>query len=268
MKLEELVEFLNLGEVTSLDEVKEKFNSKYISRGNVFSDKDISSELHGRMFGGISTSFIRTAKEFGLDIPKEDFKEKKIEDVLKDTFAKMKDKYETEITEIKTKATEPEEAFKELEKKFQNVQQRTKEYKDLSESLKAELQNKDELFKSQINDFKLTTYKKDIESKVNWVSDIDIYKKRGLETVFNEKYKLVLNEDEVIITDTKGERLRNPDKAGDFYSPLEVLTKEAKEAGLIKTNPTGGQVVKKPQEFAAVQNQSAVRRAIGLASGR
>jgi hypothetical protein len=234
---EEFLKFLNLEEAEDLEKAKATFQEKFIPA------EEHKSKI-GAITGKISTTAKRAFEPFGVKLSDEDFKEKKIEEVLASASEKAKATFEEQKQEWEKRAsaTGSDELVKEWEKKYKQVEKKATEAEQLRldaisqfEKFKEEVQTKERNGKIE-NVFQSAFQTIKLDPTVNDLT------KRGFRDTVLEKYILDLEETgDVVVKDKKsGERIKSGQKAGQFMTINDVLLKEATDAGIIQKNPAAG----------------------------
>jgi len=246
----ELMKFLDLEEAESLDKAKELFSQKFVKQ------EELSSKI-GKITGSITNVARKAFEPFGVQLTEEDFKDKKIEDVLRSASEKASETYKNKISELESRATGQgsEELIKDWEKKYSTIEKKLQETdKARQESITAF-----ESFKNEVS-------VKEKTSKINSVFDralssikpdpsVNEITMKGFRSHINEKFSIELNEnDEPVVMDKKtGERIKSDKKAGTFLGLEDVLLSEAANAGILQKNPNAGN--KKPVTVGFGQRQ-------------
>lgn len=234
---EELLKYLGLDEAESLDKAKETFQSQFIK------SEELSSKV-GKITGSIINVARKAFTPFGVELTEEDFKDKKIEDVLRDASSRAKDSYDTKVKEWESRASGngSEQLIKEWEKKYSTVEKKLQEEAAARQEAILGLEN----FKTQVEqEKKSNAINTHFENSLRGiktdpsVSDITM---KGFKAVFSEKYVLDLEGDGVVVVKDKksGERIKSDKKAGAFLSLDELMLKEATEANILLKNPNAG----------------------------
>ena len=239
----ELVKFLNLEEVESLDKAKEKFQ-------NSFLPVEQHKSTIGKLTGTIATNVKKAFGQIGVQLTDEEFKERKVEEVIVSASEKAKALLDEQKQEWEKRASEngSEEVIKEWEKKYKTVEKKLTEV----EQARLDAINGLEQFKIQVE-----TEKKQgkIESVFNsalgsikFDPTVNEFTKKGFVATINEKYLIDLEEDgNAVVKDKKtGERIKNTSKAGAFLGVDDVMLEEATKAGIIQKNPAAGRPLPKP----------------------
>jgi hypothetical protein len=237
----ELMKFLDLEEAESLDKAKELFSQKFVKQ------EELSSKI-GKITGSITNVARKAFEPFGVQLTEDDFKDKKIEDVLRSASEKASESFKNKITELESRATGQgsEELIKDWEKKYSTIEKKLTE----TEKARQESINAFESFKNEVT-------VKEKTSKINSVFDralssikpdpsVNEITMKGFRSHINEKFSIELNEnDEPVVMDRKtGERIKSDKKAGTFLGLEDVLMSEAATAGILQKNPNAGN--KKP----------------------
>jgi hypothetical protein len=236
----ELVKFLNLENAESIEEAKEKFSAQWIK------SEELSSKI-GRVTGSITNVARKAFEPFGIVLTEDDFKDKKVEEVIRSASERAKESFEAQREEWEKRASgngsetlikEWESKYKSLEKKHNDVDSARQDVMTQFEKYKEKV--KEETKVNSINSIfekELTAIKIDPS-----VSDITL---RGFKSVIAEKYVIDLEDDgNAIVKDKKsGERLKSTAKAGSFLGISDVLLKEATDAGIIQKNVHQGKSI-------------------------
>ena len=237
----ELMKFLDLEEAESLDKAKELFSQKFVKQ------EELSSKI-GKITGSITNVARKAFEPFGVQLTEDDFKDKKIEDVLRSASEKASESFKNKISELESRAIGQgsEELIKDWEKKYSTIEKKLTE----TEKARQESINAFESFKNEVT-------VKEKTSKINSVFDralssikpdpsVNEITMKGFRSHINEKFSIELNEnDEPVVMDRKTcERIKSDKKAGTFLGLEDVLMSEAATAGILQKNPNAGN--KKP----------------------
>ncbi len=112
-------------EVDSIDKLKEKFDGEFVRKTAL---KDYNSDAHkeffpvaiGRLDGSIRKDLFRMAKEKGIEIVEDEFKGKRLEDVVAGVYGKTAETFTSKITDLESKAgAGKDELVKEWESKYE-----------------------------------------------------------------------------------------------------------------------------------------------------
>jgi hypothetical protein len=234
---QELLKFLNLSEAETIDEAKEKFSAAWIK------SEELSSKI-GRVTGSIANVARKAFEPFGVIMTEEDFKDKKIEDVIRGASEKAKESFEAQREEWEKRASGngSEAVIQEWEKKYKTLEKKSVELDGARQDAITQFDQYKEKVKT---DQKASTINSVFEKELSAikldpsVSEITI---RGFKSVIADKYVIDLEEDgsPIMKDKTSGERLKSTAKAGQFLAISEVLLKEATDAGIIQKNPHAG----------------------------
>lgn len=234
----------NPEEFKTEEEFKTKFDSVFIKQSNINEDLEPVKRLLGKTFGTLENEIKKVAKGFDLDIDfdSEDLKGKKVTDKLKFTFEKYNEKNSDKIKDLEAKAAlGNDDKVKEWENKYTKAAQKAKDFESLLNSTKSEFEQSQQKWQSQIKDTKLNVLTKDAFSKVKLKSDISEFEKKGYFSTIKEKYQFDIDEQEnLIVKNSKGERIPSAKTTGTFKTIDEILEEEAVAGNLYKLNNDGG----------------------------
>lgn len=245
MSLEkEALEYLGfkLDDLKTIDEFKSKFDSTFIKQSNITEDSEPVKKILGKTFGTLENEIKKVAKGFELDVDFEELKDKKVTEKLKYTFEKYNEKKGEYIKDLEAKAAlGNDDKVKEWEKKYEKINQKYKDVEGLLNNTKSEYEQAQNKWQSEIKNVKLNVLTKDAFAKVKLKNDISDFEKRGYMATISEKYKFDLDETEnLIVKNSKGERIPSSKTTGTFKTIEEILEEEAISGKLIQLNSDGG----------------------------
>lgn len=244
MELKDLMGFIDIGEVKTIDEFKEKFNGKFAPKSDLEDANKKLSEFTGKFAGSATTMIKRFA---GLE--NKDIEGKKWEEVLELGFNKYKNQLE-ELEASKSGAS-TEEIAKEFQKKIDKLTKERDEFKAAHETTLSTYEKDKGEWEGKYKGLKtgnlFETSKGKIFTKLK--SDMSLAEKMGFEASLKDIIVDFDDKDQPVVKDKEGKRLTNPNKAGSFLSLEEAIELKANELGLIKKNTGGGQ----PNPFAGGQ---------------
>lgn len=261
MELKEVTDYLGI-EVETLDEFKEKFNSQYFTESQVFADKKKLALFTGKTLGSVTENAIKIAKGFGVELKKEDIKDKNIEDVINMSFEGMTGIHNEMLDKLKLDAGKKgDDKYNALKEDFDKATLKITDLETLNNSTATKLTEAEKNHVNAIVDFKKGFFKKDIFNNLPYSPDVDPLKKTGFITTMNEKYKFDFDEKgEPFITNMEGNRIENPKQHGTFKSPVDVLKEEGETLGVIAKNAQAGAPAGAPATTARVQPSTAPTR--------
>lgn len=111
MEAKDIISYLGFKEdqFKTIDEFKDAYNKEYVKRSIAEKDDDIVSKVTGRFTGGVITSIKRVAKKLNIEIDKDVFENKKVEEVIDflgentgKEFEKVKGEYENKLKSTET----------------------------------------------------------------------------------------------------------------------------------------------------------------------
>ncbi len=228
LKSEDVLGFIGITDVKDLDELKTKFNEKYLPTET---HNKTLGELNGKFTHALKKSF----KELDVDIASDELKDINTVDVPALYSAKVKarfDDYETnsKLTkeQMESKLNDDLGKYKQQvndwETKFSTVKT---EYDDFK--AKTESDNKNREVNTRLNTAKsgltFSEQKSDLEKKGFFVS-------------VKEKYSFEVTDNKEAVRNDKGELIMSKSNAGEAASFSEVYQDEFKAADLgAKSNP-------------------------------
>lgn len=217
------------------EQFKVFFNQNFVRKQTAIEDEGIRKTIIGSTFKNVGQNIRKKLnEEYSLEIPNSELESKNLEDFVFDNLNKIKGSYESKLKEYEMKATEPNEALKEIEAKYSNLEKRTNEYKNSLKAIEQEYSQYRENSTKEFTNYKIDLYKKDALSKVKFKSDISDIEKIGYSNLIDSKYSIGFDENnEYIVTDKKGNRIPDTKVAGKFKTPFEVMEEEAINNGLI-----------------------------------
>jgi len=234
MELKDLLDYLGVEDVKDLDAFKKSFSGKYITRAEANDDDEIKSKITGKITGSITTLAKRL---FGLS--SEEINGKKWEEIVELGKAKQ----DSLIEELKSKQGQSsDEAVKELQAKLEKANARLQEYKDNNSLLQKTLEDTkadyEGRFKTEKINNILATEKSKVQTKLK--SDLSKAEQHYLDSLIKESIKVDFDDqNEVLVLNSEGKRLANPNKAGAFLTLSEAIESIADKEGFIKKNDGG-----------------------------
>lgn len=235
----ELFEYLNIEPVEKLEDFRAKFEPVYVKKAAIKEDKELISSLVGKVTGSLQTAFIRDLKKEGVEFSEGEVKGLELEKVWENGLSKLKSNYTSQIEELKSKQGKPSEEYEALKEKYTKVEGKANDYKRLVDEMKEQFAQKEQGYQSQIKSVKLDTKKADLFKQAKYKTGATEVEKEGYNAILHKKYKFELDEsgENLEILNSKGERIPNPKKNGEFKSPFEILEEEGRAAGVWESNP-------------------------------
>jgi len=233
----ELMKFLNLDQAENVEEAKEKFQENWIEA------KEMSAKI-GKLTGTISNVTRKAFEPFGVTLTEDDFKDKKVEEVIRTASERAKSEYDKQREDWEKRATNTgsEELVRDWEKKYKTLEKKvvdvdTARQDAINQFEQFKIKMAEEQKSSKIN----YTFEKELSS-IKLDPSVNEYTIRGFKSAIADKYLLDIEDDGgfVVKDKTSGERLKSKDKAGTFLNLSDVLLREATDAGIIQKNPHAG----------------------------
>ncbi|REJ84529.1 MAG: hypothetical protein DWQ44_08985 [Bacteroidetes bacterium] len=242
----EILDFLGIQEddAKDLKGFSSKFSELFIRKQNLNDSKspeykEIAPSIIGKVAGNAQTVITRKLKEAGVDISKNDFKDKMIEEVVEFAFDQLSGAYGTKIKDLeKAAAAGGDQALTDLKEKYESLQKKNQDTESALSTLKSALSEKEKNFASELKGFKLKSAKRDLFGSAQYAEGIQDVAKIGFQTHIENNFSLDLDENESLVLLTKeGHRIPNPKKAGEFLSPLDIMKEEGLKLGVWAANP-------------------------------
>ena len=234
VKLEDVLKYtgIELGEEATPETFKAAFDGVFVKKENAANDEEIQKAVIGKSTREYATEIKRTIKESGLELTEEEAK-LPVNELLRLIPAKKDEVYTSKIEELEKKAGKPSEALEALQNKYNQLESKFTDVDSLRNDLATKLTEKDKEFETFQTTFKLKEAQKDIWGKIN--SGISKQAKElekvGFVAKMNETYKIDLDGDSPVIL-KDGHRIPDPNKHGEFLTPVDVIKKEAEDLGL------------------------------------
>ena len=225
---------IEVSEETKLDELTSRFHNTFIGRKVVGEDPELVRSIVGKRIGSIETAFISSFRELGVELSPEDKKDKKLEDIVRLGFEKVR-----ETTQ--RKSADLSEPYEKLQKDFVEISEAHKKIRE-------EWENDKKNWNSEMTQFKIDHSLSDAIHKIPFSETIKPFQKDDFKAGVNSKYYFEFTGDGKNIQ----ARLHADDSLvmkvnkSEPESIENVILLEASERGLIKKNNGGqGQIPQK-----------------------
>lgn len=252
MDNKELLDFLGI-EAGNMEEFKSAFSGKYYTEKQIHNDPKLLGKYTGITLKRIKQGILNKAREKEIPFTQAEFDNV---DMLEDVFDQLTTKYaETfngKLTELQSQIGKSgEEAIKPYQEKLSKYEQALADEK----KAKGEIAQQYEQFKKESEGMVRSTraqyFKKDVMSEIEKGFDPlavkDDLKMKGWRSHVEENFKFDFDEqDNPVILDKTGSKIKNPKKADEWLGSKDVLAMEADKLGLIPKNPQGGKPVFTP----------------------
>lgn len=254
----DLIEYLGFKpeEVESLDDLKSKFSTDFIRKDAVVKDKDLVSQVTGKVIGSITTKLNTVVKDLGFELDENEIKGKKIEDVIGVFGNKAKDHYTAKITELESlaSANNKDEAVKEWENKFKKIESKYNDTVNLLNTTKADYESKIQSYEGEKVAFKINHRKSEALKSVPFKDGLTELERKGYMSILDEEIGVELDETGVPYPISKKDKSRipNPKVSGTFMDFEDLFTQKAIELKLAKVTPSQPPIVQKSEPAAPV----------------
>lgn len=242
MELKDILDYLDLGEVTDIDGLKAKFSEKFVPKSSIPDEEKIKSKTTGIITGTLNNMY---KKAFGFN--NSDIEGKPHEELFAMGIA-QKDKT---IEELKLAASQTNDTvIKELHEKLSKANESVKNYKEQFEGQGKQFEEFKKVASEERKKDKLSYIFTDAKSKVlPKLVKMDELTRAGFEAHIRENLFLDLDESgEIIVNDKEGKRFANPNKAGSFMGPEEALEFISSKLGVLEKNNGSGNQTFTPQK--------------------
>lgn len=248
MELKDILGFVDIGDVKTVDEFKEKFNAKFSPKSELDELDRKLKESTGKMTGSATTLFKRLG-----ELESKDIEGKKWEEIAELAI----NKYKNQIKELEGKAGQTnEEALKDLNKKLEKLSKERDDYKTATETLQSTYDKEKGEWEGKFKSFKIGNHSETAKAKIasKLKTDMSAAEKLGFDAALKEFVLDLDDKENPIVKDKDGNRLQNKAKAGSFLTLEEAYELKANELNLIKKNNGGAN----PGQnfFAGNQNQN------------
>lgn len=248
MEAKEILDYLGI-EANSLEEFKSQHSGRYYTEKQIHDDKQLLGKFTGKTLKKIKQSILNSAREKEIPFTQSEFDEADLEQVYEtldsrrlELFGKTEAELKAQIGKGGEEVIKPwQEKVSRYEQSLADEKKAKKEIADQFEGFKKEMEGK-------IKSTRIDYYKKDvvgdIEKGFDPMAVKDTLKMRGWQSHITENFRFDFDEqDNPIILDKSGSKIKNPKKADEWLSPKEVLSAEADKLGLIPKNPQAGRQV-------------------------
>jgi len=262
LKATEIIESLGYkpDDFKTPEEFREKIASDWIRRSNAEKDEGIQKAIVGTLSNRIEKAVMNSAKEFGIQLTDDDFKDAKYTDErVKIAFNKIKEFHTTETGNLKKLADSKGKEFAtEIQTKYETLEKNYNSVLDQNKTLENQVKEKDIWANNEIKSFKMSDAKTTAEEKVRgvWKENASEFEVIGFKAKINDKYDTEIDEKEGLIVFDKAtkKRIPNPAVVNSFFTYDQVLEMELKAAGLDKKNPHSGENKGVPNPFVHQNN--------------
>ena len=231
---EEILKYLGIEKVADIAAFKAEFVKKgFLTKEAALKDDDIRKAHFATIYHGVDKVMTDALGSFV------DADELKAATKTKDKVELLKKGITAEITklkgEIESKGDKGEKE-KELQGKIDTLNATLVIKETGLKTLHEEKSTLETTFSEERNGWEMKTFKKVLHDKLEFSDSVDEFWKNGFIGTLESKYKLVKEDDKIVIQDAKGQPIANPDKHGETLSPSEVYVSELLEAGKTKKN--------------------------------
>jgi len=257
MEGKEILDFLGV-EAENLDEFKEKFTGKYFTEKQIHSDPKLIGKFTGKTMGNIKKAILNDFRESEVPFTQGEFDDADLETVVKTLKSRQSELYNSKLEEVKSQVGKSgEEAIKPWQEKLSKYEQALADEKKAKQEIAGQFEQFKGEAENKIKSTRISYFQKDLMGsiEIDPIAKKDPLKIKGWNSHVQENFKFDFDEnDNPIILDKTGSKIKNPKKADEWLSPKDVLTAEADKLGLIPKNPQGGQPAFRPANLPMPSN--------------
>jgi hypothetical protein len=238
----------------NMDKFKESVRSKYYTGDEIFSRYAVENKatFNGKVFGSAQTKIKKNFEELGVEFEDGELKDLMLEDMVKLGNTKLLGKVDSIKAEIEKQAgLTIDQRISEKEAELGKYKSKVSDYEKLIKQKATDFENKENEYKGQLKNSEINFHKKSVIGSLNYLPDLDSYKKKGFLAEMDERFNVDLDETGTPIPlDRKtGSRIPSDKTHGTFLSLDELYAIEAAKAGVISVTPQGGKKVEPKTTF-------------------
>lgn len=232
----------------NIDKFKEAVRGKYYTGDEIFSRYAVENKatFNGKVFGSAQTKIKKNFEELGVEFEDGELKDLMLEDMVKLGNTKILSKVEQIKADIEKQAgLTIDQRIAEKEAELGKYKAKASDYEKLLKQKATDFENKEKEYQGQLKNSEINFHKKSVIGSLNYLPDLDPYKKKGFLAEMDEKFTVDLDETGTPIPlDRKtGSRIPSDKTHGTFLSIDELYSIEAAKAGVISVTPQGGKKV-------------------------
>ena len=235
MELKDALNYLGLDaeKVADIEQFKTEFKAKFVHTNEIEQREDLVNPIIGKKIGALETAYIREMKDAGIEFTAEEKAGKRLSDLMTMGREKLQARM-TELEKASKSAGGSEEADK-LRDELKTVKARLVEESEARKAALGEVEKIKTTYASEAQQAKLQATVATVYGQIPFKAAMTEAERLGLQALVNSKYKFIFAEDSSLqITDISGKRIDNPNKAGDFLTPADVLKMEAERQNLLQ----------------------------------
>lgn len=255
MEIKDIFESLGYSGELDLNEFNQYVDGTFLKKSEIHKDSDLVRSIVGKRVGDINTQI---AKLF--DYKHADLREKSVEDTLQE----IKERYESSYNELKqTSKQGKDKQLIDLQTSIEEKDKSIQDYKAANDELKGALEKLNDDMVSFKKNTTVSSLFNEVRRSIPLKENITEVERVGFEKMFNDKYLLDLDGEDLVIKDKSGNHIKGS-KPGEFASVKEVYETELTENKLAKVNNIGkGNPSPNIQENPAPPKVGIFRNALG-----
>jgi vacuolar-type H+-ATPase subunit I/STV1 len=235
-----------------IEDAKAAFDEGFVKKDKIkdliIAQPELADPIIGKRMSILERKAFSLFESAGIEFDKDSFKGKKLEEVFEAVTPKVGEHF---TTLKKSAESGSDDKVKEILKQKEQIESKYKDTESLLNSLKQE----HETFKTTVIEEKRKTkkdaYVKEAFSVLEFSPEVDELKKKGFEAIVSQAYKVELDDkDEPFVVDSAtNQRVKNPEKSGEFMGLKELLLEAGKKHDVLKKAGYAG----KPHVFTPTQ---------------
>jgi len=222
LEAKEVLGFIGINDVKDLDDLKAKFNEKYIP-----------SETHNKTLGELNGKFTHAIKkgfkEIGVELTSDELKD--LDTVAVPTLVAEKVKTRFEELESQSKLTK-EQMESKLNDDLGKYKKQLTEKEDLLNTLKTEYTDFKTNVENEKKSFVVNSKKQDATKGLTFSDQSSEFEKKGFYYDIDSNYSFAVEDGVEMVRSKDGNPIKSEAKAGEYASFSEFYNTKFKESGL------------------------------------
>lgn len=219
------------------DQVLSAIHDNFVSRELAPTDKGIVDKVLGKHLNVLERNIKKHLKSVGIEeLDNFDLKAFETDDPELNPIYQLRDVYESKIEKIKAEGGKgSSQKVKELEDELARKERDAMNYKAMLEERNNEYEQALSNMEAEKKSWVINQQKNEAFKQFKLSDTVDQYKMKGFDVMFNEKYKMDIEGDQVVVLDKDGNRVPNEKKSG-HATLQDVLKMELDAANMLKKN--------------------------------
>lgn len=251
-EMKEFMVYLGLEGAKNSEEAKTMFSGKWYTEKQIHDDPAKIGQFTGITLKKIKQKVLNAAREKEIPFTHKEFDDAPLEDVFEALYNKQAEGFTGKLTELQSQIGKSgEEAIKPYQEKLSKYEQALADEKKAKQEIAGQFEQFKTEAETRVRSTRAQYFEKDAMGEVEKIFDPlatkDDLKMKGWRSHVKENFRFDFDEqDNPILLDKTGSKIKNPKKADEWLGYKDVLTMEADKLGLIPKNPQGGKPVYTP----------------------